>query len=490
MDKIFGAFQQVDASTSRKYGGTGLGLSISRGLTQLLGGGIRVQSSPGQGSTFLVYLRESPLQREGSVVTAPPERAAAPAAPVVPRPPAPGAAAAPPADAAPKEKSILVIEDDPAFAKILADTVRSRSFRALVAVNGEQGLVLAENERPVGILLDLKLPGIDGWEVMRRLKETDALRHIPVHIMSALQEEGRGRELGAVGFLTKPVSRANIERALDRVLHFTAGQVRRVLLIEDDAVSRADIRRLLASEEVEVVESHAGDDGLRQLAGSAFDCVILDMQLPDMSGFDFLERASRQGTLPPVVVNTAGELTPEQNLKLRAYTDSIVVKGVRSRDRLLDEVTLFLHSIRKPPAPAATAAAGVGTDTELAGKTVLIVDDDMRNIFALSKTLRTRGMNVLMAQDGKKALSQLDQSGERVDIVLMDIMMPGMDGYETTREIRKNGKYSKLPVIGVTAKAMRGDREKCLEAGANDYVAKPIDVDKLLSVMRVWVNRV
>ncbi|HUS25525.1 MAG TPA: response regulator [Candidatus Binatia bacterium] len=493
LDKIFGAFEQVDASTSRKYGGTGLGLSISRGLVQLLGGDIRVESSPGEGSTFLVYLGETPAARPESVVAAPPEWPPAAVRPAAPAP-APASAASTPAPERPAmaSRSILVIEDDAAFAKILADTVQRRGFRALVAADGEAGLALASQERPLGILLDLKLPGIDGWEVMRRLKDDAALRTIPVHIVSAEPDEVRGRELGAVGFMTKPLSRENIDKALDRVLHFTAGHVRRVLLVEDDAVARADVKRLLASEDVAVVETRSGAEGLEHLAAGGFDCVILDLQLPDMNGVEFLDRAARNGPLPPVVVNTAGELSTDQNLKLRAYTDSIVVKGARSRERLLDEVTLFLHSIRKPAGPAAPAANGSDkdlADKDLSGKTVLIVDDDMRNIFALSKTLRNRGMHVLMAQDGSKALSQLDSSGDRVDIVLMDIMMPGMDGYETTRAIRKNDRFARLPVIGVTAKAMRGDREKCLEAGANDYLAKPIDVDKLLSVMRVWVNR-
>ena len=326
------------------------------------------------------------------------------------------------------------------------------------------------------------LPGMDGWAVLDRLKADDTLKELPVHFISANDEAARGLEAGAIGFLTKPVSKAALLQAFDRLLHPGQEQVRRVLLIDDDAASRHAMRSLLNEAGVELVDAGSGEEGLEQLGKSRFDCIVLDLGLPGMSGNEFLEVASRSGPLPPVVIHSGRELSREESLALRQYTDSIVIKGARSPERLLDEVSLFLHSL-KPAAPLPVREI----DARLNGRTVLIVDDDMRNIFALSKMLRARGLKVLMAQDGRKALKQLEDNDD-VNLVLMDIMMPGMDGYDTMRAIRAQPKHRKLPMIALTAKAMRGDREKCLEAGASDYLSKPIDIDKLLSMMRVWMS--
>ncbi len=501
--KIFQAFEQVDTRTSREYGGTGLGLSIARGMAHLLGGDISMSSEAGKGSVFTLVLPErASASLSGGLSSAAiahlstpvaassafnvsgenaPPRAASTTPPVLPLAPfivddrdqiTAG------------DTVILVIEDDPAFQRILGEMIRRKHFKVLAASDGESGLALAKTHKPTGILLDVMLPGIDGWTVMDRLKSDIATRHIPVHFISALDEHGRGLGMGAVGFLTKPVSRDAIGKAFERLLHFAPGTPRRVLVIDDDANARAAVRKLVADNDTDCIDAASGEDALVRLAGGKIDCIILDLGLPGMDGFEFLERANALGSVPPVVVYSGRELTRDENLRLRQYTDSIVIKGARSPERLLDEVSLFLHSIRARPL-APTAPRDI--DPQLSGRTVLVVDDDMRNIFALSKALRNRGLKVLMAQDGAKALKQLGDNVE-IAVVLMDIMMPGMDGYETMREIRKQPQYRDLPIIALTAKAMRGDREKCLEAGANDYLSKPIDVDKLLSMMRVWVS--
>jgi CheY-like chemotaxis protein len=503
--RLFQAFEQVDAGASRQFGGTGLGLAISRRLAQLLGGDITLASVEGEGSVFtLLFPQQAPAAGASPsstlpLPTAPPRAPAAGTEPEAAQAPAPLAAASAalafvprpvPAIADDRETIasgdtvILIVEDDPSFARILADLVRRKHYKVLAAADGETGLALAREYKPTGVLLDVMLPGMDGWTVIDRLKADAVTRHIPVHFISATDEQARALDAGAVGFLTKPVSRQDVGNAFDRLLHFAPGATRRVLLVDDDASSRHAVRTLIADDALEIVEAESAEVALAHLADGVFDCIVLDLGLPGMSGFEFLERASRNGHVPPVVVHSGKDLSREDSLRLRQYTDSIVIKGARSPERLLDEVTLFLHSIRRE---AVAAAPLRSIDPTLGNRTVLIVDDDMRNIFALSKALRARGLKVLMAQDGHKALKQLADN-VAVDIVLMDIMMPGMDGYETTREIRKNPQLRHLPVLALTAKAMQGDREKCLEAGANDYLSKPIDIDKLLSMMRVWVR--
>lgn len=487
LDSIFEAFEQVDSSTSRHYGGSGLGLAIARRLAQLLGGQLVVDSEQGKGSSFSLVL---PLLSAGinSAV-------AASQATIEQRPaPTPGPARAATAQLidwipddrhaiAAGETVILTVEDDPAFARILVDLIRRKGHRALAAADGESGLELARRYRPTGILLDVMLPGMDGWSVLQHLKHDPVTAAIPVHFISAVDEAARGVALGAVGYLTKPVDRKALVAAFDHLLDVAGKIVRKLLLVDDDPDSRLALTRLLQADNVEIDQVASGEEALERIATHSYDCIVLDLNLGGISGIEFLEKAATLVAVPPVVIYSGQDLSREDSLKLRQYTDSIVIKGQRSPERLLDEVSLFLHSIGSRGANATPS-----DDNNLGGRQVLLVDDDMRNLFALSKSLRSRGVNVSMAQDGYKALQQLEENPS-IELVLMDIMMPGMDGYETTREIRKLPQWSNLPIIAVTAKAMHGDRDKCLDAGANDYLTKPVDLDKLLSMMRVWLQK-
>jgi len=485
LQRVFNAFEQVDAGTSRQFGGTGLGLAISRRMAQLLGGDIVLRSESGRGSCFTVLLPETPpaisdvAEDVPRTSTTKLSRAASPY--LLPEPIDDDRASL-----LPGQTTILVIEDDPAFARILIDMIHRKGYRALAAGDGEAGLQLARAHRPTGILLDIALPAMDGWSVLDQLKADDTTRAIPVHFISVTDGSRRGLERGAVGFLTKPVSREEIGLALERLLHFAAGQQRQLLIVDDDADSRTAVHIMLRNDNVQIDEAGSAEDALVKITHTDYDCIVLDLGLPGMSGLELLEQLAETASgVPPVVVYSGRDLSREENLKLRQYTDAIVVKGARSTERLLDEVSLFLHSIQHAPPRIAAGSTATG---ELAGRRVLLVDDDMRNLFALSKVLRGWGLQVSMAQDGHKALRMLADD-DTAELVLMDIMMPGMDGYETIRAIRTQPHFAGLPIIALTAKAMRGDREKCLEMGASDYLSKPIDIDKLASMMRVWLQR-
>ncbi|WP_424682078.1 response regulator [Frateuria sp. YIM B11624] len=483
--RVFNAFEQVDASTSRHYGGTGLGLAICRRICELLGGAITLASEPGQGSTFTVLLPEH-----------------APAAMPVTVEPRPARTVAPPglvdddrADLRPGEASVLVIEDDPAFARILADMLHRKGCRVLLAADGESGLALAREHPPSGVLLDVALPGMDGWAVFERLRADPATRAVPVHFISSAEGAGRARELGAVGFLTKPVTREAIANAFERLLD---GRHGRLLVVDDDADARHAVRHLLGGYQVVIDEAGSAEEALERTAQQRYDCIVLDLGLPGMSGMQLLDRlADRPDGLPPVVVYTGRELGAEDSRHLRQYTDAIVLKGARSPERLREEVGQFLHAIGQPTDPAsasdearvprASSPAGTTLPASLSGRHVLLVDDDMRNLFALSKVMRGWGLEVSMAADGPKALRVLSER-EDIALVLMDIMMPGMDGYETIRAIRSQDGRARLPIIALTARAMPGDREKCLQTGANDYLSKPIDTGRLATMVQAWLQ--
>ncbi|MGE4371960.1 MAG: response regulator [Xanthobacter sp.] len=492
-DFIFQAFEQVDSSTRRQFGGTGLGLAITLRLARLLGGDVTAQSALGEGSTFRLTVPVG----EGAASVSPVANPAPQVASFNP-PATPMAQIANPTPVFEVEDDrdtlkegdtvILAVEDDPAFARTLVNLVRRKGYKVLAAGDGVSALELARAHKPTGILLDVMLPGMDGWTVISRLKADPATRHIPVHFVSALDEERRGRDLGAVGFLTKPVTADALNDALALLTHFSPEHLRRVLVVDDDTASRLAVRKLLSGEQVEMVEADSAEKALELIGQGAqdstplsFDCIVLDLGLPGMSGFDFLDALAADGRQVPVVVYSGRDLTAEESMKLRAFTDSIVVKGALSPERLLDEVSLFLHSVRQE-----THAVPMDPDGDLKGRKLLLVDDDMRNIYALAKVLRGKGLEVSLAQDGAKAIAQLDDQPD-VEIVLMDIMMPVMDGYEAMSEIRKNPVHASLPIIALTAKAMKDDREKCLAAGASDYLAKPVDVPKLLSMIRAWL---
>ncbi|MBF0130797.1 MAG: response regulator, partial [Alphaproteobacteria bacterium] len=384
----------------------------------------------------------------------------------------------------PGDAFLLIVEEDADFRKTLCELSRRKDVRCVAVGDGEAALDMVRRRSPAGIILDTDLPAMGGWTLLERLKSDPDTRRIPVHFVSASNESSRSPDgEGASG--------DRIEGVLARIAHAAANKGRRLLIVDDDPGACAAITSLVGSKDVTVTSVGSGEDALDLLRRTSFDCVILDLGLPGMSGFDFLERAAGDAdvTLPPVVVHSGRDLTREESMRLREYTDSIVIKGTQSPERLLDEVTLFLHSIhsRLPERQRRLLEQAREHDEALAGKTVLVVDDDMRNAFALSRALRPKGLEVRLAQDGRKALSILDEAG--ADIVLMDIMMPGMDGYETTRAIRSRHEFAALPVIAITAKAMPGDRQKCIEAGASDYLTKPVDMERLLSMMAVWLHQ-
>jgi HAMP domain-containing protein/signal transduction histidine kinase/CheY-like chemotaxis protein len=491
---IFEAFQQADAGTSRKYGGTGLGLAISRELAVLLGGEIRLTSVYGQGSVFTLYL---PLHYAG-----PNGATVARATEAIGDGSGRALAALPIAreehiaddrdDVAPGDPVLLVIEDDPHYARILLGLAREKGFKGIVATKGAYGLALARQFSPSAISLDIFLPDMLGWTVLNQLKLDPALRHIPVQIITLEEERQHGLAHGAFAYLVKEPTTAGLESAFDRIRDFIVPRTKRLLVVEDNDIERDAIMELLGYSDIEMVAVCTGDAALAALRSQSFDCVVLDLRLPDMTGFELLEKVQAEPGLAevPVVVFTGKDLSREEHARLNTMSKSIVLKDVQSPERLLDETALFLHRVvTQLPAPKQALLERLHNSSEvLRERKVLVVDDDARNIFALTSVLENHDVVVLSATNGRQAIETIDRTDD-LSMVLMDIMMPEMDGYETMREIRKDPRFRTLPILALTAKAMKGDREKCLDAGASDYIAKPVNTDQLLSLMRVWLFR-